>query len=264
MADTTWLASTTAKASATLDGDEILRVIDDPAGTPASKKTTVGGIETYVVRPAGVTGLTDAGTLDGDEVLDLIDTPSGTPTRKKTLLSAILTYIRGAAGTTVVGRLARFTSTAGAYGQTSGLYEDGSGNVAIGGTSPQKKFVVTDGGNIGLEISPNDASSGTTRILNYNRVAGAYAPYRFEGSVCEFGSGASASVRLEVDVNGNVRAGVSAPATSATDGFLYVPAVAGTPSGAPTAKAGFAPICVDSTNNRLYFYSTGAWRNAGP
>ena len=91
MADTTWLASTTAKASATLDGDEILRVIDDPAGTPASKKTTVGGIETYVVRPAGVTGLSSAGTLDGDEVRELVDDPGGRLTRKKTLLSATAT-----------------------------------------------------------------------------------------------------------------------------------------------------------------------------
>lgn len=53
-------------------------------------------------------------------------------------------------------------------------------------------------------------------------------------------------------------------ATNATDGFLYVPTCAGTPVGTPTAQANMAPIVVDATNNKLYFYSGGAWRDAGP
>ena len=32
----------------------------------------------------------------------------------------------------------------------------------------------------------------------------------------------------------------------------------------PTAKTGMAPIVVNTTNNKLYFYSGGAWRDAGP
>lgn len=56
----------------------------------------------------------------------------------------------------------------------------------------------------------------------------------------------------------------SALSTSATNGFTYVPSCAGTPTGAPTAVTGAIPIVVDSTNNKLYFYSGGAWRDAGP
>jgi hypothetical protein len=52
--------------------------------------------------------------------------------------------------------------------------------------------------------------------------------------------------------------------TTATDGFLYVPTCAGTPTGTPTGLTGYAPIVVNTTNNKLYFYSTGAWRDAGP
>jgi len=56
----------------------------------------------------------------------------------------------------------------------------------------------------------------------------------------------------------------SALATNATDGFTYVPSCAGTPTGVPTAVTGTVPIVVDSTNNKLYFYSGGAWQDAGP
>jgi hypothetical protein len=52
--------------------------------------------------------------------------------------------------------------------------------------------------------------------------------------------------------------------TTATDGFLYVPTCAGTPTGTPVGYGGAAPIVIDSTNNKLYFYSGGQWRDAGP
>lgn len=69
---------------------------------------------------------------------------------------------------------------------------------------------------------------------------------------------------LAWDLNRNVQAGGGALATSATNGFFYVPTCAGTPTGVPTTKTGFAPVVVNTTNNKLYFYSGGAWRDAGP
>lgn len=65
------------------------------------------------------------------------------------------------------------------------------------------------------------------------------------------------------EIAGDVVVG-AALATTATSGFLYVPACPGTPTGVPAGFAGTIPITVDSTNHRLYFYSGGAWRNAGP
>jgi len=71
--------------------------------------------------------------------------------------------------------------------------------------------------------------------------------------------------RMRITSAGNIVAGASAAlATTATNGFLYVPTCAGTPTGTPTAITGMAPIVVDTTNNKLYFYSTGQWRDAGP
>lgn len=78
-------------------------------------------------------------------------------------------------------------------------------------------------------------------------------------------AGGALTERARVTSAGNVVAGGSvALATNATNGFLYVPTCAGTPTGAPTAITGMAPIVVDTTNNKLYFYSGGAWRDAGP
>ena len=62
-------------------------------------------------------------------------------------------------------------------------------------------------------------------------------------------------------VEGNIVSGNQAAiATNATDGFLYVPSCAGTPTGTPTAYTGKIAVVADSTNNKLYIYSGGAWQ----
>lgn len=65
--------------------------------------------------------------------------------------------------------------------------------------------------------------------------------------------------RAEIDISGNISAGVGALATNATNGFLYIPTCPGVPTGTPTTKTGLAPLVVDSTNNKLYVYVGGSW-----
>lgn len=48
-------------------------------------------------------------------------------------------------------------------------------------------------------------------------------------------------------------------ATNATTGFLHIPNCAGVPTGAPTLYTGKTPLVIDSTNNKMYIYSGGAW-----
>lgn len=48
-------------------------------------------------------------------------------------------------------------------------------------------------------------------------------------------------------------------ATSSTDGFPFIPSVAGVPTGVPASIAGHVPIVYDRSNNRLYAYN-GAWK----
>jgi hypothetical protein len=70
--------------------------------------------------------------------------------------------------------------------------------------------------------------------------------------------------RFIIDNAGNIVTGVAALATTATDGFLYIPSGAGAPTGVPTSKTGQVPLYVNTTANKLMFYSGGAWRDAGP
>jgi hypothetical protein len=59
--------------------------------------------------------------------------------------------------------------------------------------------------------------------------------------------------------NSSVVVGGTAIATTATDGFLYIPSCAGVPTGTPTAQGNTVPLVVDTSSNTLYFYSGGAW-----
>ncbi len=68
------------------------------------------------------------------------------------------------------------------------------------------------------------------------------------------------TVGTTLDTAGNFAIGTGALATSATNGFLYLPSAAGSPTGAPTAFAGRVPLLVDTLNNRLWGYN-GGWRN---
>lgn len=54
--------------------------------------------------------------------------------------------------------------------------------------------------------------------------------------------------------------GSAAIATNATDGFLYAVSGAGQPTGTPTTFTGRVPIYVDTTNNQLWMYIGGAWK----
>lgn len=109
------------------------------------------------------------------------------------------------------------------------------------------------------------AFATTARVLfrvNDSPSAGSM-PGRIEFLTTPSGS-VSPSQRMFIDDKGNVVINIQTIATTATDGFLYIPSCAGTPTGTPTTHTGMVPMCVDSTNHKLYFYSGGQWRDAGP
>lgn len=72
----TWIANTIAKGSATAADATLLRVVDDPSGSPSSLKLALSALATYVLKgistnpaifPISTTGraslrITDAGT----------------------------------------------------------------------------------------------------------------------------------------------------------------------------------------------------------
>lgn len=136
---------------------------------------------------------------------------------------------------------------------------DNAGNFQIGGTGGGYRLRVTSPDNTGSTVigrfESNNGNQGVHILYT--------GFYGSSGAGLEFGANATTKV-FEIDTNKNFRIGTAALATTATDGFLYIPTCAGTPTGTPTTFTGLAPLVINTTNNKLYFYSGGAWRDAGP
>jgi hypothetical protein len=165
-----------------------------------------------------------------------------------------------------------FTAPSGTAGNaisfTQAMTLDASGNLLVGLTSSLDN---------NWDIQINTPASGVRGMgVNDN---GGYGVYLTYDKTVRYGTDAAAirniansplvfetnnTERARIPAAGGMVVGTAALATNATDGFLYVPTCAGTPTGTPTTQTGTAPIVVDTTNNKLYFYSGGAWRDAGP
>jgi len=134
-----------------------------------------------------------------------------------------------------------------------------AGNVGIGTATPTHKTTIISADNTeATTIFGAYANNATQAVgIGYNWVGGlgSTQPLRFLTNTLE---------RMRIDSDGNVVVNTAAIATTATNGFLYVPTCAGTPTGTPTTYTGRVPIVVDTTNHKLYFYSGGTWRDAGP
>lgn len=150
---------------------------------------------------------------------------------------------------------------------TQAMTLDASGNLFIGGTAGAEK----------LNLIANTATSGLEKGFAVSNDVDSNCFISITGTAATDKRaviGPTSATALVLQTNGSARAripsaggmviGTAAIATNATDGFLYVAGCAGTPTGIPTAYTGRVPIVIDTTNNKLYFYSGGAWRDAGP
>lgn len=135
---------------------------------------------------------------------------------------------------------------------TSGLYSsNGTLQLNNAGTAGLACLIGT-GVNSGQLSLTGDTAAGTG--ANIEIYAGSHA-----SAASEIRFRKDTTVRLTIDGNGNIVCGAAALATNATDGFIYMPSCAGTPSGTPTSKTGRVAFAYDTTNNKIYIYN-GAWK----
>lgn len=146
-------------------------------------------------------------------------------------------------------------------------------------TNGTSRIFIGASGGVGIGIAPGAQTLRVAQNLSLiqagynpigievntlNSIVGFHVKNFFTGlGIASFAESAPAGT-FRIDGNGNVVCNNAAIATNAVNGFLYVPGCAGLPTGTPTAYTGRVPIVVDTTNNKLYFYSGGAWRDAGP
>lgn len=181
-------------------------------------------------------------------------------------------------GTGAGGSILFQTSPAGATGATlnalsTRMQINSSGHVGIGNTSG---FATWSSG-VPIEVSTNAAIWATgTQLFSmenayYNsgwkyRSTAAASQYNQQAGIHYFNVAVSGTVdtaitwteALTIDASANIAIGSAALATTATDGFLYIPTCAGAPTGTPTTKTGRVPLIFDTTNNNLYVYD-GSW-----
>lgn len=108
-----------------------------------------------------------------------------------------------------------------------------------------------------------------TDSSNYERGFTEWASSEFLIGTAKGGTGVARPVKFQTD--GTTRAGITtagsvyigsgagALSTTATDGFLYFPTCAGTPTGTPTSITGTQAVVIDSTTNKIYTYGGAAW-----
>jgi hypothetical protein len=210
--------------------------------TGSTERARISSDGTFRVKGAGTAGSTDAFQVSGSAPADAarIDS-SGNLGVGETSMGTIRLFVKKNDATSYS------TSNMGAQTHTflNNATNGGFSNLILGCVSATSGSAVY----AGVAVVSEQASDTNGALAFGTRGSG----------------GANITERARITSTGNVVAGGSvALATTATDGFLYVPTCAGTPTGVPTAITGMAPIVVNTTNNKLYFYSGGAWRDAGP
>jgi hypothetical protein len=140
---------------------------------------------------------------------------------------------------------------------------DASSHLLIGtaddGVSGANSITVAAAGDCGMTIRSGSANYGNLYFSDSTTGTGEYDGYvRYNQNTQTMTLGTAAVSRLTISSTGNIYPS-GASSTTMTDGFFYIPSVAGVPTGVPTSVSGYSPMYYDATNNYLYVYN-GAWK----
>ena len=134
---------------------------------------------------------------------------------------------------------------------------DSSGNVNVNGTAAGRDVA----GTRSLSITGGASLAASLDLYGPTGSSGRNF-YIYTGGTpnngLQFFDGTAGSERMRITSTGNVHA--ASGTTTMTDGFFYIPAAAGAPTGVPTAIAGRVPMYYDTTNDQFYIRNGANWR----
>jgi hypothetical protein len=142
--------------------------------------------------------------------------------------------------------------TGGALGSTAQGFSLGPGAPAVPTTTLDIGTLGTN--NAGIRV--RTASQGGI-LLQANGASAAVTFQTTNASTLNIGTNATQAILITTAQS--VLLGKVTITTTATDGFPYIPAAAGTPTGVPTTQAGFAPLYYDTTAHKIWVYD-GGWK----
>jgi len=243
-----------------------------------------GGATNATSQQAGAINITGGASTGTTGIGGPISIIAGSGTQN----GGTITITSGAGGSQAGGAITINTgtstsnNTSGAISISTGVTTNvGSISIIPGtvnsGTNGTAGAVTITGGSTGATSQAAGAlnltagsSTGTTGIGGTTTLAGGSGTQNGGPVIIQGGAGGSqAGGDITIvpgtasgSVPGSVLIGTKAPATNSSGGFPYMPAMAGAPTAAPSAKTGFVAFTYDTTNHKLWIYdtNTNTWR----
>lgn len=187
-----------------------------------------------------------------------LTTLNGSNISSGTVANARTTATSANTASAIVARDSSGNINVGAIGVNGVVTLNGNSLSGAGGMTTSRNFTHSSNNQTLIDLSANDSTTGTGGVT------------ALKVNLAGTGTGSGTKRLIDLQKAGTSKVFVTslgstvfsnaAISTSATDGFIYAPSCAGTPSGTPTTQTGTVATVYDTSANKLWIYN-GSWRS---